>query len=80
MCRLVEVDSQSAAEIGDAVYSTIDTASDTPMLFGFVTAATLEPGALHWEITVEPAADLNRLRKVQVVVPSVNPERLLGQR
>lgn len=80
MCRLVEVGPQSAVEIGDAVYSTIDSASHTPMLFGFVTAATLESGALHWEISVEPAADLNRLLKVQVVVPSVSPERLLGQR
>ncbi len=80
LCRLAEVGAESAVEVGDAVYSAIDSASETPMLFGFVTAATLEPGALHWEIVVEPAADLSRLRKVQVVVPGVNPERLLGQR
>jgi cell shape-determining protein MreC len=80
LCRLVEVGSQLAVEIGDAVYSSVETTSDTPMLFGFVTEATLEPGALHWEISVEPAANLSQLRRVQVVVPSVNPERLLGQR
>ncbi|MBI1313527.1 hypothetical protein GC176_19730 [bacterium] len=79
-CRLVEVGAQSSVEIGDAVYSATDPGMETPMLFGFVTAASLEPGALHWEIRVEPAADLSRLRKVQVVVPSVNQERLLGQR
>ncbi len=80
LCRLAEVGAQSAVEVGDAVYSAIDSTSETPMLFGFVAAATLEPGALHWEISVEPAADLSRLRKVQVVVPGVNPDRLLGQR
>jgi len=80
LCRLAEVGAQSAVEVGDAVYSAIDSTSEMPMLFGFVTTATLEPGALHWEIGVEPAADLSRLRKVQVVVPGVNPDRLLGQR
>lgn len=80
MCRVAEVGAQFDVEIGDAVYSASDPLAETPMLFGYVTAATLEPGALHWEVSVEPAADLSRLRKVQVVVPSVNPDRLLGQR
>ncbi|MHC4876255.1 MAG: rod shape-determining protein MreC [Planctomycetota bacterium] len=79
-CRVAEVDARFSVEIGDAVYSVPDPLSNAQMIFGYVTAATLEPGALHWDIAVEPAASLDQLRKVQIVVPSVNPDRLLGQR
>ncbi len=79
-CRVAEVDARFRVEIGDAVYSVPDPLSNAQMIFGYVTRATLEPGALHWEIAVEPAASLDQLRKVQIVIPSVNPDRLLGQR
>ena len=80
-CRLVSVPSSEHIEEGALVYSVPgDRGIEAPMLFGRVTQATLQPGSLHWEITVTPAVDVESLGSVQVVTTRLNPDRMIGRR
>ena len=80
-CRLVSVPSSEHIDEGSLVYSApSDRGIEAPMLFGRVTSAILQPGSLHWEITVTPAADLASLDSVQVVTTTLNPDRMIGRR
>jgi cell shape-determining protein MreC len=80
-CRLVSVPSSEHIEEGALVYSVPgDRGIDSPMLFGRVAKATLQPGSLHWEITVTPAVDVASLGTVQVVTTTLNPDRMIGRR
>ncbi|MBC8289953.1 MAG: rod shape-determining protein MreC [Planctomycetes bacterium] len=80
-CRLVSVPSSEHIEAGALVYSVPgDRGIDSPMLFGRVSKATLQPGSLHWEINVTPAVDLESLDSVQVVTTRLNPDRMIGRR
>jgi cell shape-determining protein MreC len=81
VCRLVSVPSSEHIEEGMLVYSVPgDRGIEAPMLFGRVTQATLQPGSLHWEITVAPAVDVESLNSVQVVTTRLNPARIIGRR
>lgn len=81
VCRLVSVPSSEHIEEGMFVYSVPgDRGIEAPMLFGRVTQATLQPGSLHWEITVAPSVDVESLNSVQVVTTRLNPARIIGRR
>ena len=71
LCELSQIPTTEHVAIGQPVYSPPGHAVDAPMLFGHVVAADVPPGALHWVITVRPAADLNQLRQVEIVVPEL---------
>ena len=62
--------------VGDRVYSTERVAGTSiPMFLGTITAATFEPGAAHWSITVAPA--INEFpERVDVLRINLNSERL----
>jgi cell shape-determining protein MreC len=80
-CRLSQVPATESVELGDRVYSqTRDPSDAIPMFFGTVIEASIQPGSLHWSIVVEPGIELDRLRTVQVIVPTINPDRLIGSR
>jgi hypothetical protein len=46
------------------------------MLFGVVASCTRQPGALHWDVEVEPHVDVGQIRTVQILTPTINPQRL----
>lgn len=75
-CRLTQIPATEDVQVGDAVYSVPGFPVDAAMLFGVVTSRTQQPGALHWDVEVKPHADLTRLQTVQVLTPSINPQRL----
>ena len=80
-CRLVSVPSSEHIQEGALVYSVPgDRGIEAPMLFGQVSQATLQPGSLHWDITVTPAVDVESLNSVQVVTTRLNPARIIGRR
>lgn len=79
-CRLVSVPSSEQIEEGSLVYSVPgDRGIDAPMLFGRVTSAVIQPGSLHWEVTVTPTVDPASLDTVQVVTTTLNPDRMIGR-
>lgn len=80
-CLLTQVPITESVEVGSPVYSVSgDRAIDGQMLFGYVATAERQQGALHWNIVVRPAAQLDQLETVQVVTATLNPERTVGQR
>jgi cell shape-determining protein MreC len=80
-CRLVSVPTSELIEEGALIYSVPgDRGIGAPMLFGRVASANLQPGSLHWEITVTPAVDIAALSSVQVVTTTLNPDRIIGGR
>jgi cell shape-determining protein MreC len=81
LCRLSQVPATESVEVGDRIYSQARDPSDSvPMFFGTVIDASIQPGSLHWNIVVRPGIEIDRLRTVQVVVPTINPLRLIGSR
>lgn len=75
-CRLTQVAATDDIQVGDVVYSVPTFPVQTPMLFGVVTSCERQPGALHWNIEIEPRADLGNLKTVEIVTPQINPDRL----
>ncbi len=75
-CRLTQIGANENVQAGDSVYSLPGFPVDAPMLFGVVVSCTRQPGALHWEIEVEPHVDVAQIRAVQILTPSITPQRL----
>jgi len=75
-CRLTQVGANENVQVGDTVYSVPGFPVDAPMLFGVVASCTRQPGALHWDIEVEPHVDVAQIRTVQILTPTINPQRL----
>ena len=75
-CRLTQIGATDDIQVGDIVYSLPAFPVQAAMLFGVVKSCTRQPGALHWNIEVEPRADLSNLNTVEIVTPQINPERL----
>lgn len=76
-CRLNFIQSTEPVSVGDSLYTSVtDGSLSVPLLYGTVVAAELPPGAPHWSIQVKPAADLSKLRRVQIVRTQPNPLRL----
>tara|TARA_R110002072_G_scaffold303099_1_gene493577 strand:+ start:343498 stop:344622 length:1125 start_codon:yes stop_codon:yes gene_type:complete len=73
-CELAQIPATEQVDVGMPVYSPPRDAVDAPMLFGHVAAAELSPGALHWVITVEPAVNVNSVRRVEIVVPELSTD------
>lgn len=64
---------------GDEVFTSgTDGIVRLPMYYGRVTAASLEPGAREWTVTVAPAAAASRRQEIQVLRLTPNRDRLLG--
>lgn len=74
LCELAQIPVTEQVDVGMPVYSPPGHAVDAPMLFGHVVAADAPPGALHWVIHVSPAADLNKIRSVEIVVPKLSTD------
>jgi cell shape-determining protein MreC len=75
-CRLTQVGANENVQVGDTVYSVPGFPVDAPMLFGVVASCTRQPGALHWDVEVEPHVDVGQIRTVQILTPTINPQRL----
>lgn len=67
-CELAQIPAAEHVEVGLPVYSPPTSSDDAPMLFGHVASAEIPRGELHWAITVQPAAKLETLRHVEIVV------------
>lgn len=79
LCRLTAVPATEAVEVGDHVYTAIeDGVLPGGMYYGEVVRAELNVGNPHWEIDVRPAADVSRLKRVQVLKRIENPQRRLA--
>jgi cell shape-determining protein MreC len=74
LCELAQIPATEQVDVGMPVYSPPGHAVDAPMLFGHVVSAEVPPGALHWVINVSPAADLNNIRNVEIVVPKLSTD------
>ncbi|MGZ0171156.1 MAG: rod shape-determining protein MreC [Planctomycetales bacterium] len=74
LCELAQIPATEQVDVGMSVYSPPGHAVDAPMLFGHVVSAEVPPGALHWVINVRPAADLDHVRNVEIVVPKLSTD------
>jgi cell shape-determining protein MreC len=75
-CRLTLIEATAAVSEGDEVYTAVG--EDTfpyPMYYGSVVKAELKPGALEWDVWVQPASTDER-RRVAVLRQKINPARL----
>ena len=80
LCRLKYVPAAEPLSVGDDVYTgTRDATMPYPLHYGRITKAELQPGALHWEIWVEPAIDKVESQVVQILRRRFNPLRQLAQ-
>lgn len=80
LCRLTLVGSTETVSAGDNVY-TANRGSTLPfpMYYGKVVRAELKPGALQWDVWVEPALSEVTMPKVMVLRTKLNPVRVLGE-
>lgn len=77
-CAVKFVQSSSPVSIGDFVYSRQQDADPTgPFYFGRVVEADCPPGADDWVIKVAPAFEAAKLKSVQILQVSLNPERIV---
>lgn len=75
LCRITQVHANEPVAPGDLVYSVGgEGLLPHPLLYGEVVRA--EPGNQFWEIWVQPAADLDKLRDVMVLRTDLNPKRM----
>ena len=75
-CRLTGISLTEPVAVGDETWSSVQKDVIPAMLYyGKVVHAELQAGT-RWDIRVEPAADLSKLRCVTVLQMSVNPERV----
>lgn len=79
-CELHSIDANQLVREGDLVFTSGhgNDALTAPMFYGRVVKAELRPGAVEWDILIEPAAELNDLRTVQVLKQRVNPLRMMA--
>lgn len=79
-CRLRSIEATQLVSVGDLVFSVQgDGALPHPMFYGRVIEAELRPGAVEWDIRIEPAGNLDALRSVHVLRQSLNPLRMMAQ-
>ncbi len=78
-CRLDFVSRDEAVREGDYVLTGTDGAQPLPMFYGKVVKVTGRPGALHWNIQVQPVVDVEKLRSVYVLKSRLNRLRILAQ-
>ena len=77
LCRLIHI--TEPAHVGDEVYTGgADGLLPSPMYYGRVVRAELEPGAREWSIWVKPALLETELRNVLVLRHALNPDRILA--
>jgi cell shape-determining protein MreC len=79
LCRLTGIWRREPVEVGDEIYTPADDPLvPYPMYYGKVVRAELPDGTAHWIIELEPAANEQRLKHVQVLRPKENPLRILA--
>ncbi len=79
-CKFTGIPVTDAVEIGDEVYTGgRDARLPSPMYYGKVVEARLNPGATAWDIRVQPAATNTPLETVQVLRTRLNPHRIAAQ-
>lgn len=77
LCRLKGISSSEAVTVGDTVYTSArDGQPSTPLYYGRVVEATLDPAESEWMVLVEPVPVPSDLTSVQVLRTSVNAGRL----
>lgn len=80
LCRLKLVPATEPVSIGDEVYSAPrDATLPFPLYYGKVVRAEIKPGAPHWEIDVDPAANRIEPQTVQILTRQLNPLRQQAQ-
>jgi cell shape-determining protein MreC len=78
-CQLEWIATTEPVEVGDAVFTAeTDGVVPFPMYYGKVVEVTGAADSPHWEIRVEPAADLAAVKEVQVFRTRLNPLRTLA--
>ena len=79
LCRLKLIPATEPVSVGDEVYtSQRDAALPYPLYYGKVVSAEIQPGALHWEIRVEPAVKRIDAPTVQILTRKLNPLRQIS--
>ncbi|HEY3968396.1 MAG TPA: rod shape-determining protein MreC [Planctomycetaceae bacterium] len=77
LCRLTHI--TDPVNVGDEVFTGgADGVLPTPMYYGQVVRAELEPGAQDWSVWVKPAAATVRLETILILRRAANPERILA--
>ena len=67
LCRLTLIPATEPVSVGDEVYTgQRDAALPYPLYYGKVVSALIKPGALHWEIRVQPAVQRIAAPTVQI--------------
>jgi cell shape-determining protein MreC len=78
-CQLEWIATTEPVEVGDHVFTAeTDGVVPFPMYYGKVVSVTGAADSPHWEIRVEPAANLSAVREVQVFRTRLNPLRVLA--
>jgi len=78
-CRLRSISASEPVTVGDLVYSAgADGGLPAPMFYGRVIQAELEPGAVEWDVLIEPAADLENLQTVRILRQGFEPTRMMA--
>jgi cell shape-determining protein MreC len=76
-CRLRHI--SEPVNVGDEVYTGgTDGILPFAMYYGRIVRAELEPAATEWTIEVEPATDLDRFERVQILRLGINAGRILA--
>lgn len=74
LCRLTRIGAEEQVRVGDDVYTADESVVlPYPMYYGRVVRAELPPGALEWDIWVEPALQGIELDTVSVLRTRLNP-------
>lgn len=80
VCRLEGIRAEKSVHVHDAVYTADrDGLLPTPLYYGEVVEAILEPDAPEWTVIVKPVELPPNLTTVNVLRTEVNPERLAGR-
>jgi cell shape-determining protein MreC len=80
LCQLTGIESSDSVAVGDAVYTaTRDGQTQTPLYYGRVVEATLNPSDSEWKILVEPVPVPNDFTTVQVLRTTINADRLASR-
>ena len=77
LCSLEGIPAEKSVRVNDTVYTAgRDGVLPTPLYYGHVVDAELEPDGREWKVRVKPASLPSHLTTVQVLRLAVNPERL----
>jgi cell shape-determining protein MreC len=76
LCRIRLVDATAPVSVGDMVFAADEQGLvDAALIYGQVARAELPTGAAHWQIWMEPAADIDLPGTLTVLQPVINQDR-----